>query len=353
MNCPSCGQSLPPGSHTRCPQCAALLAGPAEGALAPSPQPVTPPARDKPGGLGGAEHPPAQGASAGFTSARAKEPLREIPGLRKRERTWKDEVRDRVRHRRQQRGGGEDLPLFRDSEEPAPEDPPEEPVAPVAAEPPPEERYVAGPGPRELGEDLPEGMDDLPLQRFDPPPAEPPDERDPRAQEPMEQLSRDDEGQDEGDDGGWRLEAPTPSVEPRPVERPAQAGERAQAALVDVGLMLGVWAVVAYFASRAARVGLLGLRPSWPYLLGYLAFLGLTYAACFTGVTGQTLGKMLKGLRVVNANGRPPGCPRAFVRAALGSLGVVLAFGGIVPMLFDPARRGLHDRLLKTRVVKG
>jgi uncharacterized RDD family membrane protein YckC len=328
VNCPSCGQSLPPGPHTRCPLCAALLAGPTEGALAPSPQPVTPPARDK------------------------QEPLREIPGLRKRERTWKDEVRDRVRHRRQQRGGGEDLPLFRDSEAPAPEDPPEEPAA-AAAEPTAEERYAAGPGPRELGEDIPEGIDDLPLRRFDPPPAEPPDEREPRAHEPLEELGRDEEDRDEGVDEAWSLEAPMPPLEPRPVERPAQAGERAQAALVDVALMLGVWAVVVYFASRAARVGLAGLRPAWPYLVGYLAFLGLTYAACFTGVTGQTLGKMLKGLRVVSATGRPPGCPRAFLRAALGSLGVVLAFGGIVPMFFDPARRGLHDRLLKTRVVKG
>jgi uncharacterized RDD family membrane protein YckC len=328
VNCPSCGQSLPPGPHNRCPHCAALLSVPAEGALAPSPQPVTPPGRDK------------------------QQPLREIPGLRKRERTWKDEVRDRVRHRRQQRGGGEDLPLFRDSEEPAPEDPPQEPVAAVAAEPAPEEGYGPGPGPRELGEDVPEGVDDLPLRRFDPPPAEPPDELDAHAREPMDELGRDDV-EDPDKDDAWRLEAPAPSGEGRPVERPAQAGERAQAALVDMGLMLGLWAVVVYFASRAARVGLSGLRPSWPYLLGYLAFLGLTYAACFTGVTGQTLGKMLKGLRVVNATGRPPGCPRAFFRAALGSLGVVLAFGGIVPMFFDPARRGLHDRLLKTRVVKG
>jgi len=159
-----------------------------------------------------------------------------------------------------------------------------------------------------------------------------------------------------GDDreAEWRFDAPPVSpTETRPVERPAPAGDRAQAALVDLTLMLGVWAVVIYFASRAARVDLFGLRPSWPFLLGYLAFLGLAYAACFTGVTGQTLGKMLKGLRVVNARGRPPGFPLAFLRAALGSLGILLAFGGIVPMFFDPARRGLHDRLLKTRVVKG
>ena len=329
MNCPSCGQALPPGPQTRCPHCAALVAGPVEGALAPNPQPVTPPARDK------------------------QEPLREIPGLRKRERTWKDEVRERVRHRRQQRGG-EDLPLFRESEDAAPQEPADEPVAAAAAaEPEPEDRYAPGPGPRELGEDIPEGMDDLPLRRFEPPPAEPEDDRYARAPEPAEDPARAEEDEDDEDAGAWRLEAPAPLGEPRPVERPAQAGERAQAALVDVVLMLAVWAVVIYFASRAARVGFTGLRPSWPYLFTYLAFLGLTYAACFTGVTGQTLGKMLKGLRVVNAAGRPPGCPRAFLRATLGSLGVVLAFGGIVPMFFDPARRGLHDRLLKTRVVKG
>jgi uncharacterized RDD family membrane protein YckC len=333
VNCPSCGQALPPGPQTRCPHCAALVAGPVEGALAPNPQPVTPPARDK------------------------QEPLREIPGLRKRERTWKDEVRERVRHRRQQRAGGEDLPLFRESEEAAPEEPEDEPVAAAPeAEPGAEaaERYVPGPGPRELGEDAPEGMDDLPLRRFEPPPVEREDDRYAPTAEPAEDRSHaDEEDEDDEDAGAWRLEAPMSLGEPRPVERPAQAGERAQAALVDVALMVGVWAVVVYFASRAARVGFTGLRPSWPYLFAYLAFLGLTYAACFTGVTGQTLGKMLKGLRVVNSAGRPPGCPRAFLRAALGSLGVVLAFGGVVPMFFDPARRGLHDRILKTRVVKG
>jgi len=315
VNCPSCGRGLPPGTSARCPYCAALLSGPAEGALAPSPQPVTPPSREK------------------------QELLREIPGLRKRERTWKDEVRERVRHRRQQRAGSEELPLFPDADEAEESDAPEPMSAPPEAAPS-DDRFVAGP--RELGEEsLPPG--DLPLQRLDRERAEP--ERAASASEP--EIEDDEDGED------WRLEVPAGAPESRPVERPAQAGERAQAALVDLMLMAGVWVVVLYFASRAARVGLAGLRPSWPYLVAYLAFLGLIYAACFTGVTGQTLGKMLKGLRVVTAAGRPPGCPRAFLRAALGSLGIVLAFGGVVPMFFDPARRGLHDRLLKTRVVKG
>jgi len=96
-----------------------------------------------------------------------------------------------------------------------------------------------------------------------------------------------------------------------------------------------------------------GLRPSWPYLGSYLAFLALVYAVYFTGTTGQTLGKIVFGLRVVDTAGRPPGYLCAAGRAALGSAGVVLAGLGLVPVLFDPARRAFHDRVLHTRVIRG
>lgn len=287
--------------------------------------------------------------------------MREIPGLRKRERTWKDEVRERVRHRRRQRSGGEELPLFREVEDGAAEEPEAE-APPPAGGPEPMSRDASyDAGPRELGGDLSrELLQDLPLRRFDPSVSEPEPEsaREDRFAEPGASASDtvEREGEDAAEDDyerDWRLDAAPPAGQPRPVERPAEAGERAQAALIDALLMAGMWAVVIYFAGRAARVSLGGLAPASSFLLAYLAFLGLAYAACFTGITGQTLGKMVKGLRVVNAAGRPPGCPRAFLRATLGSLGIALAFSGIVPVFFDPARRALHDRLLKTRVVKG
>ena len=87
MNCPSCRKGLPAGPNERCPFCGSRLSGPVEGALAPELLP-TPDPRDP------------------------LSPIREIPGLRKREaqRTWKDEVRDRVRDRRERRSS--DLPLF-------------------------------------------------------------------------------------------------------------------------------------------------------------------------------------------------------------------------------------------------
>jgi len=78
MTCPTCGGELTVGGE-RCPVCGAMVAPRVEGALAPAPRPVTPPGRAK------------------------VEPLRDIPGLRKRERTWRDEVQERVRSRRQRR----------------------------------------------------------------------------------------------------------------------------------------------------------------------------------------------------------------------------------------------------------
>jgi uncharacterized RDD family membrane protein YckC len=113
-----------------------------------------------------------------------------------------------------------------------------------------------------------------------------------------------------------------------------------------------MWAAVVYFASRVARVPLAGLWTAWPWLALYLGALGLLYAGYFTGTTGQTLGKMVHRLHVLDVSGGPPGHFRAVLRALLGSAGVVLAGGGLVPMLFDPARRALHDRLLRTRVVR-
>jgi len=149
------------------------------------------------------------------------------------------------------------------------------------------------------------------------------------------------------------VELAPPLGEPGPLERPARAGERLQAALVD-GLLFGVLsAVVVYFTGRAARVQLAALAASWPALASYLCLLALFYAGYFTGTTGQTPGKLLAGLRVVDAAGRPPGYLRAVGRAVVGLVGTALAGLGLLPIAFDPAGRALHDRLFRTRVVRG
>jgi uncharacterized RDD family membrane protein YckC len=380
---------------------------------------------------------------------------REVPGLRRREKNWQDEVRDRVRKRKKKRVEGQGLPLFESEPEtslapevgpealaappvPAPEPAPEaapESVrvaqAPEWVAPAREERASSFEGRILDRVDPLDSLTDLPLRMPDP--ATPktaardliaefetapegsveqlergprrhagiarefetaPEgsveqlERGPRrhagiAREfetapegSVEQLGRpryrgaevaqESEAAPEGtaalsESEGWSVDAPLePRLDPpprqndeRPVERPAQALERAQAAAVDVLLLAALSSVVVYFASRFAHVPIDGLRPSWPYLGSYLAFLALVYAVYFTGTTGQTLGKIVYGLRVVDTAGRPPGYLRAAGRAALGALGVLVAGLGLVPVLFDPARRAFHDRVLHTRVIRG
>ncbi len=328
-----------------------------EGALAADPRFVTPPARAK------------------------AEPLRDIPGLRKREKTWRDEVQERVRSRRNKRALA-GLPLFEQAEEqetPAPPQPPPPQAAVVpAAEPQASSPAgaaadsVTGPvapadaAPRvepvaALGrsEDLvtmrlsDAELGDLPLNADEAEIASRAREEAvlPRAtRRPMPSL--DEEALVTDVDGEPEIELPPLATEAPPLERPAFAVERAQAAAVDAILFGALAVVVLYFTGRAARVDVTALAPSWPGIALYLGLLGLFYAGYFTGTTGQTPGKLMTGLRVLGASGRPPSYTRAMLRALLGLVGIVLAGASLVPMAFDPARRTLHDRLFRTRVVR-
>jgi uncharacterized RDD family membrane protein YckC len=290
------------------------------------------------------------------------EPLRELPGRRKRapERSWKDDVRERM-DRRRQRGGpaapstGGPLPLFPEPRVSTSSDDPE--TTPSEVSRMGDDSFASGSqemrlddvsepevihdaqreeGFEPLGDMRLNSIDEV-LERSAPKPA-------PEGSRLLEEPVEDE----------WPLDVedePRASLS-RPVERPAQPAERLQAALLDLGVLASLAAIVLYFAGRAAKVPLASLQPAWPYLAGYLTLLALLYAMYFTGTTGQTLGKMLFDLRVVDTNGQAPGYWRALGRGALGALGTVALGLGLAPMLFDPARRGFHDRLFRTRVVR-
>jgi uncharacterized RDD family membrane protein YckC len=371
LNCPSCTAALLSFTDP-CPSCGRRPSPPSEGALAPDLSRLIPSRIDA---------------------------VRDVPGRRKKEPAWKDEVRQRVRQRRAERLGTE-LPLFPEGPtESAPEGvletdidmaPPTVEIArPAAGE--------SADGPR-LVWSMP-GETDEPAQKtlvLDP--AAPPiaverwslgdgaDER--SGADPADRFGLGVEGwnasgaaartPDRFARGGEERfapsaerfvqgaeEVPEPSIReravsshedwepiPAPVERPAQWTDRLQAAAFDLGLLSALWAVVIYFASRAARVSVDGLWVSWPYLVGYLGFLGVVYAVYFTGTCGRTVGKIVCGLKVVDVAGLPPTYPRAFARVILGTAGTLLGMVGLLPIFFDPARRAAHDRLLRTRVVK-
>ncbi len=341
MKCPDCCAPVT-SREAPCPACGSLPGLAVEGALAPDPLSSARPAE--------------------------REPLREIPGRRRRERTWKDEVRERVAQRRRQRGTAPTLPLFPEPEpdrqatsaepeqsplrpaEPPPPRPsaavrsnPSEAVAPLRPQPQPPRD-----GPPEVSASTVLPGDPEPMLRAGRSQEPRPDGVTARAEEVPDASET---GLDEPTEDEWTFEL-SPAEEPeQEPERPARAIERLRAGLIDLGLLTGLWAAVLFLAARAARVSLSELLSAWPFLLGYLAFLGLAYAACFTGTTGQSIGKIVARITVVDRRGRPPGMTRAMARALVGALGVLLVGVGLVPILLDPARRAAHDRLLGTRVV--
>jgi uncharacterized RDD family membrane protein YckC len=349
VSCPSCGAALPSLTDA-CLSCSRRNAPSVEGNLAPDLARIIP---------------------------SRLEPSRELPGRKRREPTWRDEVKQRVQERRRQRLGDE-LPLFAEATsalDVALDGDPDLALVPLV-EPEPRSRVTGGPSAalddrddiNDRSADVASGEDGPRLVWSTPPP-----QMSVGAQSSASVWSLGDEGEAEDDAADEPVAAPRGRIdrpvtlgsplassllddeeeEPAvaPLESPAAWSERAQAALFDLGVLGMLWAVVVYFASRAAgSVG--ALRAVWPPLVGYLAFLGVLYAVYFTGTCGRTIGKIVCGLRVVDVAGRPPGYATALARTLLGTVGIVVGMVALIPIFFDPARRALHDRLLRTRVVK-
>ncbi len=125
-----------------------------------------------------------------------------------------------------------------------------------------------------------------------------------------------------------------------------------QLILGSLWLLLSGWTGVVYLlVSRgpgdprtlAVLAGLLGA-------LGF--FLHAIYSIVFIGGCGQTPGKMLLDLEVVSREGRAVGyggAVRRWVGMGLAALPLGLGFLGV---MVTPERRGLHDWVAGTRVVR-
>ena len=102
------------------------------------------------------------------------------------------------------------------------------------------------------------------------------------------------------------------------------------------------------------------LRSPWSRLLelpvlplvAFCLLLNAGYVVAFTVASGQTIGKMAAGIRVVSdASWRVP-VSQAALRAALAPLSLLTLGLGYLPALVGSDRRALHDRLSNTRVVR-
>jgi uncharacterized RDD family membrane protein YckC len=155
----------------------------------------------------------------------------------------------------------------------------------------------------------------------------------------------------------------TPLPEPAPVEEPSieradQVGmlARAAAGAIDLLLLGGIDLVVVWLTVRLCAVTFIEVLtlPVVP-LAAFVLLVDVGYLFLFTATTGQTLGKMAAGLRVV---GSPVGSEvgplslrQAIVRS-FATVASVLAFGaGFIPALGGEGL-AVHDRLAHTRIVR-
>jgi uncharacterized RDD family membrane protein YckC len=89
----------------------------------------------------------------------------------------------------------------------------------------------------------------------------------------------------------------------------------------------------------------------WVPALGLFSLITVGYLALFTALGGQTPGKRLLGLQVVDASGAEPGILRSALRALLALASGLMVLMGFLLVLFDRRRQALHDKLAHTYVI--
>jgi uncharacterized RDD family membrane protein YckC len=141
--------------------------------------------------------------------------------------------------------------------------------------------------------------------------------------------------------------------EPAAVMAPVVSGvpRRAVAGVIDVAILLGIDFVIISSTLQMSSLTLADwtLLPAAP-MLAFLGLLKLSYFGAFTAACGQTIGKMAMRIRVIGDDATLD--PARAARRTLMSAVSLLAVGiGFIPVLLDPDRRALHDRLAGTRVV--
>jgi uncharacterized RDD family membrane protein YckC len=153
----------------------------------------------------------------------------------------------------------------------------------------------------------------------------------------------------------------TPSETPRQI-RYGGFFRRLGAFVIDCIAIFFFAALVAVMALIGYKVGLAahGRSVSWdnaPPLMILLTFgwilLATTYFVVFHGMEGKTIGKWLFGLRVVGSDQQAISYWRALLRwigfSGFGCATIGLSFLWI---LWSPAKRGWHDLLARTWVIR-
>ena len=168
-------------------------------------------------------------------------------------------------------------------------------------------------------------------------------------------------------------------TEPPPLQRPSRREaptvhvvgfwKRALAAVIDLGIVVPVALLVTLIVSKIAGVHLppknmklfdvdlwidLVLATDPALLMGLVLVLavGMTYLVVFHIVLGRTLGMRVMKIKVIDIYGDPPSPARSLARCAGYLASVATLFLGFLWVGFDSEKRGLHDWIAGTYVIR-
>ncbi len=131
----------------------------------------------------------------------------------------------------------------------------------------------------------------------------------------------------------------------------AQWPQRAIGFLVDGALLLPGYLLVFLGSPKVdsrGNVGSLGIT----YFIGLLYILGIQiWNRWIKGGQGQTIGRKVAGVKLVNAQGQPLGAAMAFVRDLAHAIDSLICYVGWFFPLWDAKRQTIADKLLNTSVV--
>ncbi|HRC56108.1 MAG: RDD family protein [Myxococcales bacterium] len=144
---------------------------------------------------------------------------------------------------------------------------------------------------------------------------------------------------------------------------------RAVAGLIDLAIILPTAAALGWITSKLSGVSMPAMNLSvldidlWldlvlaadPGLVMGIALcwaIGLAYLTLFTITRGQTVGMKVMKMKVIDVYGDPPS-PRQCLGRVAGAAMCVATLGlGFVWVAFDSEKRGLHDWIAGTYVVR-
>jgi len=188
----------------------------------------------------------------------------------------------------------------------------------------------------------------------------------PLGKDPRAFLDSDQTGHDQQFSMGDALSAEEPTAEEEEAviwEGPRRGGFwlRFMAFVVDHLILLLTLAIFTVVGFLAAGIGSGGARESsfyqqarivLPILLPLAIVLFITYFAFFHGAWGQTIGKMIFGLRVVKTDGQTLSFARALVRTIVYPLSAIPFFLGFFWVGFTSSKRSWHDLIAGTMVIR-